>query len=1137
MGLEIIKYSSYCRWSEKYHYKPVATVIRRKLYTVNSWNELFKILMFSYCFKKDNMSYVESDVDVSHSDLDGAVIIRKNVEESGLYTKFSPDYYFKVFVHQHLNCKLIKEVVKYTGKKDIEIYIAKYDSPDDIDSIETERESLIGDLNSSRKLKVLSSKHLIAHINGKVLSQREKFYKYIEKEFDRKTLIGDIRISDEEEKYLKSYMMPAIQNVAFSSGHIAHPKVFAFGLVRIALKHYSTKTFWPYLRDEYGVKITANHQRLINEKFKDIMVNAGKAYDTQSNNSIQNICMHAFICNKCTDQFFDYMFDFWRVDLDRSIENIQDDNGNNLFDIMVEEIGNRVQDVMIHTAMALKFNPGGCKNRLRRLLRMIDNSYWHDASYSESKNRIIMLFEDWKKNPNSSYFKDLKKTASSRRRGRGEKLLSKPTLYCNDKMEIKVVLPKQILRYCTDYEYPTWFVRVGNEEYSVEPTLMQGKASLYTMETSVAIRQDQLFDEFEIVLKSEERQYNRRQIPSDDIRFFNSRNRGIDIFDDYISKDVTHIMVRKGEQIQYLNGSFTDKNDYNSEFDVYFLEPSEGDILILPNEHALSIGKPLVEGIINSHIVSGAYVIFNDEEYCITTKQDKLFFKALKNKLNGTSLKISKHGEKQSFGRVVDNNYCEFKLDESLEDVYGYIIDLKDYLHEDGIYDVEVNIPGVSIRLFRVCLLQGFSFQFEGAPYIFKEFGKIVLPRGMSVVTNEDWMTDFDKVILEFALDENGKDFNKYVRDGKLHVPYRFKEGVEDIVLDIPVFYWKYDVQDTWSIQRPLDTMSKLLPNNIYVSKGTGVSSLRMFVGGTNEWDGTEIFLNYDKNEKVYYFRSLDLSAYLNRAHKYKNVFILVDGKRERFFKVACRSDVRRKELTGDFETGRIMGYFDIFGNSEYMVTIKFGDEIIEEDVPLVDGRFQVDCDVHEGTYIIDLYELEDDGSGFGAVSYPLGNYRLNVVDIRELGGRQLFITGIKDINQRFSDLYLKGNYYITNLQPVSFNQIKNDYDIYTWRYESSDYKMLSLFYYYKGNLGFVNQAGTLTRIAKVLVIFDNPKNVNEVLINTIIDGEPNGLVYSPDQELLQPNLALLSKYEKRHLKMIDDDLYIINVVVPGGKG
>lgn len=1136
MSLEIIKYDSSCRWSDKRLYKPVATVIKRKLYKVSSWNELFKILMFTYCFKKDNMALVEADVDNPHNEFDGAILIRKNVEESGLYTKFSPSYYFKVFYKHDLNCKIIKEIIKYSGKKDLEVYIARYNSVDEIDSIKDAQEALAEKLKESRKLKVVSSKHLIAHINGKVLSAREKFYKYIEKEFDRKILIGDIRIDDDGEKHLKSYMMQNIQTVAYSSGHISHPKVFAYGLVRVALKHYSTKTFWPYLRDEYGVNVSGNHQRAINEKFKSIMVNAGKAYDTESPSSIQNICMHAFVCNKCADQFFDYMFDFWRVDLDRSIENIQDDNGNDLFEIMVDEIGDRVQDVMIHTAMALKYNPGGCKIRLRRLLRMIDNSYWHDASYSESKNRIIMLFEEWKKDPNSSYSKDLKKTASRRRGGRGEKLLSRPTIVCNDKMEFKLVLPKQILRYCTEDEHPQWFVNSNGEECSIEPTLMLGKASLYTMETSIPISKDRLFDEYEIILKSEERQYYRRIIAADEIRFFNSRYRGIEIIDDYISKDVARIVVHKDSNIQCLNGAFTDKNTSNSEFDVYSLSPSVGDILILPNDHALSVGKPLVEGIINSHIVGGAYVEFNDSEYCITTKPDKLFFKAPKNKLNGTALKINKHGEQQYFGRVVDNEYCEFRLDESLKDIYGYIIDLKNFLHDDGVYDVEINIPGVSIRLFRLCLLQGFQFYYEGAPFIFKDFGKIVFPRGLKVVTNNDWMTDFDKVILEFPLDEDSKDVNQYMQDRKLRIPYRMEEGNIDLVFDVPVFYWKYGVEEPWSVQRPQDTMSKLLPKNIYVSKDTGISSVRMFVGGTDEWNGTEIPLQYDKNNGVYYFRSVDISAYLSRAHAYKHVFVLVDGKRERFFKVACRSDVRYKELTGDFENGRIMGFFDIFGNSEYMVTVKFGDEIIEEDVPLRDGRFQIDCDVREGAYTINLYELEDDDSGFGAVSYPLGSYKLNVVDIRNLSGRQLYITGIKDIRRRFSDLSLKRSYYITNLQPVSFNLIKDKYYVYTWRYDCSDYKRLRLFYYYQGYLGVLNRSSVFTRIAKVLVVFDDPLNANEVLINTISDDELVGLIYSPDQNILQPDERLLSKYDKRHLKMIDDDLYSINVVVPGGK-
>ena len=34
---------------------------------------------------------------------------------------------------------------------------------------------------------------------------------------------------------------------------MTHPKVFAFGLVRYAMKYYGKKTFWPYFETEFGI--------------------------------------------------------------------------------------------------------------------------------------------------------------------------------------------------------------------------------------------------------------------------------------------------------------------------------------------------------------------------------------------------------------------------------------------------------------------------------------------------------------------------------------------------------------------------------------------------------------------------------------------------------------------------------------------------------------------------------------------------------------------------------------------------------------------------------------------------------------------------------------------------------------------
>ena len=91
---------------------------------------------------------------------------------------------------------------------------------------------------------------------------------------------------------------------------------------------------------------------------KEIMNQNGKLYD-ESASYMHNICMHAFVCDRCADQFFDYMFDFWRIDLFRNIENCLSDEGVNLFDILIEEITNGVQDIMLHTSLALKMNPVG----------------------------------------------------------------------------------------------------------------------------------------------------------------------------------------------------------------------------------------------------------------------------------------------------------------------------------------------------------------------------------------------------------------------------------------------------------------------------------------------------------------------------------------------------------------------------------------------------------------------------------------------------------------------------------------------------------------------------------------------------------------------------------------------------------
>ena len=43
-----------------------------------------------------------------------------------------------------------------------------------------------------------------------------------------------------------------------------------------------------------------------------------------------------------------------------------------------------------------------------------------------------------------------------------------------------------------------------------------------------------------------------------------------------------------------------------------------------------------------------------------------------------------------------------------------------------GIYDVELSIPGGSIRVYKVCYIRHFSFEYVDAPYYFKNTAKII---------------------------------------------------------------------------------------------------------------------------------------------------------------------------------------------------------------------------------------------------------------------------------------------------------------------------------------------------------------------------------------------------------------------------
>lgn len=126
MAVTIIKYNP-LRIENGKKYLPVLTVVNRKIYRISDWNELFKILMYSYCYKSNNVHSVKSDINMHQTRLKTITLISDRVEESSLFTKFSPELYIRVFKHTASNLALLHIVMDYVKRKDFTVFLAKYD--------------------------------------------------------------------------------------------------------------------------------------------------------------------------------------------------------------------------------------------------------------------------------------------------------------------------------------------------------------------------------------------------------------------------------------------------------------------------------------------------------------------------------------------------------------------------------------------------------------------------------------------------------------------------------------------------------------------------------------------------------------------------------------------------------------------------------------------------------------------------------------------------------------------------------------------------------------------------------------------------------------------------------------------------
>ncbi len=193
-------------------------------------------------------------------------------------------------------------------------------------------------------------------------------------------MIGDIDISDDEYGLLMEYLGNVHKSILNGSSSIADDPMLAVALVQIGIRHYDG-SYWDHAEVEAGVSQSGLHltQKACHELQNRFQITLKKHNKLSfgPGNYVKTILHHGFVCDHYADQFFNFLFAFYRIDLNRNYQQCDREAMNSLMEtIMRSDHTGRTYFLVQQTADAIRANPVGSRSRIRWFLRLMDQCFW-----------------------------------------------------------------------------------------------------------------------------------------------------------------------------------------------------------------------------------------------------------------------------------------------------------------------------------------------------------------------------------------------------------------------------------------------------------------------------------------------------------------------------------------------------------------------------------------------------------------------------------------------------------------------------------------------------------------------------------------------------------------------------------------
>ncbi|MGI6343532.1 MAG: hypothetical protein ACOX18_00500 [Bacillota bacterium] len=817
----------------------------------------------------------------------------------------------------------------------------------------------------------------------------------ITRQLPRKKLIGDIIISDTEYAVLMEHLQNVYRRIRRGES-IKEDPMLAVALVQIGIRRYEGGGYWNLVADELGVsRLSAHEQAALGSSFyltllRYNMPNAGDG------RWVKNILMHGLVSDYYAPRLFDFLFAFYRLDLMRDYSRLDREMMNGLIEVMTRNDNTgRTYWLVQQTADALRLNPRGARPRVRRLIRMMDRAFWDQILPVKTTNRLSRRFLKWQQE--SPEYSSEYQAYHEGGRARGLRQFSSPYLECDlATTEFSLVLPSQLVR-ADDPGVASWRITSTLGIRDVPVDISESVVGFRTEEGRLEIPASWLFGWFELELLYAGVRMRRFTIEADCIRFFDSG--GNFIRPDALPSGTVYGVTRCDEPPVSAACVVTERR---GELALTYLDLEEGDVVRLPDGKPVSVGKQLEEGLLLRGRVAGAHAPDAEQgAKLIYRLPPSVFLKMQPSQVAGTLVVVN--GTRY---RLSDGDFVEVLVHDR-SGASGYIINLAEYgCVADGFYQVWVDVPGDRAqRYFKFALLREFSFLFEDAPYVFAPRGTVRFPEGLSIVAGQG---------LSKLPEENA--FNFEIQPEEDYLEFHLRTASDDIplLLSVPAFKWKLE-QGDWQIEQPDEVWHTDFPHTIVLKHPSDSLTLSMDVDQT---------VTYYKQHDCGLF-VCDLTrfySWIDRSEPRRTVYLEFAGEKGRreFCDVITRSQARSCLIQGDYLAGRLTCEVDIVGRAAYYADTWYGDELLAEKVPIDGaGRFELHTRLRSGVYRVDLFEVDEDDTGFGSQVYlPLKSFSQELVNPADLRGQPIRIESIRQ-SGRVQRLPWHVSCEVRHLQPL----------------------------------------------------------------------------------------------------------------------